>query len=82
MTTIGAWLIAISIIIGQLVPVTVLDFEYLTCKIVSDGKSSIEYLIHFNFPEWPLLNLMNTVTKDSKRLVRVSSLSGKSISIP
>ena len=47
MITIGTWLIAISVIITQLVPFTILDFEYLNCRIVTDGKLPIKHLIQY-----------------------------------
>ena len=47
MITIGTWLIAISVIITQLVPFTLLDFEYLNCEIVTDGKLPIKHLIQY-----------------------------------
>ena len=47
MITIGAWLIAISVIITQLVPFTLLNFEYLNCEIVTDGKLPIKHLIQY-----------------------------------
>ena len=47
MITFGTWLIPMSVIITQLVPFTLLNFEYLNCEIVTDGKLPIKHLIQY-----------------------------------